>query len=80
MRLTSSEKIAKELFKQRVHREILSKKIENLSSQIENFLNSGYEFSDEFEKIGAFNFEFDYYLDFEYIGYPNYLFEVNWKK
>jgi hypothetical protein len=80
MILTSSEIIAKELFKQTVYKEILSKKVEKLSTQIEDFLNNGFDFSDEFENIGAFKFEFDYYLDFEYIGYPHYLFEVDWKK
>jgi len=80
MHLTTNEVLAKELFKQTVYQKILANKVNDLSTQIEHFLLNGLDYSDDYEKIGAFNFEFDHYLSFQYVGYPNYLFEYSWRK
>lgn len=80
IKLTSDQIIEKQLFKQQVYSRLHGEKVKNLTTQILSFLRNGHDFSTAFEKIGAFNFEFDSYLSFHYVGYPNYLFEFDWKK
>jgi len=80
MLLTTEETIEVELFKITLHRKLLQKKIDRLANQIENFLVNGPDFSNEFEEIGAFQFEYNYYLDFQYVGSPHYLFDDTWSK
>lgn len=80
MYLTYEETIEVDLFKPILNAKLLAKKVDSLSDQLEQFLINGPDFSDEFEDIGAFHFEFNHGLDFIYVGYPHHLFDNTWPK